>query len=74
LGIAICGVVISLWYYFGVIRAMYWGGQPTDLTPILISTPVRWALYGCIAALFWLGIAPNQILNLADLATRALKL
>lgn len=74
LGIALGGVVVSLWYYFGVIRAMYWGTKPADLTPIPIPTPVRWALYGCITALFWLGIAPNQILNLADLATRALKL
>ncbi|HXI50833.1 MAG TPA: NADH-quinone oxidoreductase subunit N, partial [Candidatus Saccharimonadales bacterium] len=33
IGVAIVGVVISLYYYFGVIRAIYWANEPADLSP-----------------------------------------
>lgn len=75
IGVAIVGVVISLYYYFGVIRAAYWPTE-TELTegaPIEVSRPARVALYICIAGMLWLGIAPNSALNLAEHAVRALK-
>jgi hypothetical protein len=34
-------VVISLYYYFGIIRAIYWSNNPTDLSPIPISLPMK---------------------------------
>ena len=46
---ALAGVVISLYYYFGVVRAMYWAGDAADLPPIQVSKPIRFTLYGCIA-------------------------
>jgi hypothetical protein len=27
-------MVISIYYYFGVVRAIYWSKEPADLTPI----------------------------------------
>ncbi|MHB9006782.1 MAG: NADH-quinone oxidoreductase subunit N [Limisphaerales bacterium] len=73
LGVAVFGVVVSLWYYFGVIRAMYWAPEFGELAPISVSGPVRWALYGAMAAMLWIGIMPNHIINLADLAAGSLK-
>src|SRR5262249_24247824 len=33
---ALAGVVISLYYYFGVIRAIYWSKDASDLSPICL--------------------------------------
>ena len=72
--VAIVGVVISLYYYFGVIRAIYWSKDPADLSPIEISKPIRVSLYGCIAGMLYLGMFPNAMVNLATEAVKALKL
>ena len=74
LGVAILGVVISLYYYFGVIRAIYWAPEPADLSPIPLSRPTRVALCFCIGSILWLGVFPNSILNLAEHAVAALRL
>jgi NADH-quinone oxidoreductase subunit N len=77
-GVAVVAVVISLYYYFGVIRAMYWPpegpeGAPDPATePIVVSHLTRVVLYGCIAGMLWLGVAPDKVLNLAEHAVRAL--
>jgi NADH-quinone oxidoreductase subunit N len=68
---AVAGVVISLYYYFGVVRAIYWSNDPADLSPIQISKPIRISLYGCVAGMLYLGIFPNC---LVELATQAVKL
>lgn len=72
LGVAIVGVVISLYYYFGVLRAMYWRSTERPLTPIRVEWPLQCALYGAMAAILWLGVMPNQITNLAELAVNSL--
>ncbi len=41
---ALIGVVISLYYYFGVIRAIYWSKNPEDLSPIELSSPQNFPL------------------------------
>ncbi|TAK99753.1 MAG: NADH-quinone oxidoreductase subunit N [Verrucomicrobia bacterium] len=69
---ALVGVVISLYYYFGVIRAIYWSKDAASREPILISTPMRVAIVGCIAGIFWLGVAPGAVLRLAESAVNAL--
>jgi NADH-quinone oxidoreductase subunit N len=69
--IAIVGVVISIWYYFGVIRAIYWSKEPADLSPIVISNPIRITLYACVAGMLFLGLFPNP---LVQAATRAAKI
>jgi NADH-quinone oxidoreductase subunit N len=70
---ALAGVVISLYYYFGVVRAIYWSKDVTDLSPIATSKPIRLSLYACVAGMFLLGVYPSPVVNLAADAARALR-
>ena len=65
---ALAGVVISLYYYFGVIRAIYWSKDAKDLSPIPLSAPAMITAWICIGGVFWLGLFPNTVLNLAQQA------
>jgi NADH-quinone oxidoreductase subunit N len=71
LGVALAGIVISLYYYFGVVRAIYWLPATQDVSAIEVPRPMRWMLYACIAGMLWLGIFPSSVVNLADHAVRA---
>jgi NADH-quinone oxidoreductase subunit N len=71
--IALAGVVISLYYYFGVVRAIFWSKYTPDLSPIFLSSPIKFSLAICIAGMLWLGIFPNTVLNLAEQAASVLK-
>ena len=66
-------MVISLYYYFGVVRAIYWSSDPSDLSPIVVSKPIRITLYGCIAGMLYLGLFPNRILEAATQAVKLLR-
>src|SRR6185503_13784799 len=57
-GVALVGVVISLYYYFGVIRAIYWGSEPADATPIAVTLPIKCSLGVCIVGMLFLGVYP----------------
>ncbi len=70
---ALAGVVISLYYYFGVIRAIYWSKDAPDLSPIALSAPAKVSVWVCIAGMFWIGLFPSVVLNLATEAVQALK-
>jgi NADH-quinone oxidoreductase subunit N len=70
---ALAGVVISLYYYFGVIRAIFWSKDAKDLSAIELSAPAKLTAWACIAGMFWIGIFPATILNLATAAASALK-
>jgi NADH-quinone oxidoreductase subunit N len=70
---ALVGVVISLYYYFGVIRSIYWSKDAADLSPIPVSRPAKLVICICIAGIFWLGLFPNALLKVAEEAVRALK-
>lgn len=72
LGVAIFGVVTSIYYYFGVVRAIYWSKEAPDLSPIEISTPARVAAYLCMAGMLWLGLFPGVMLGWADAAVKVL--
>jgi len=61
---ALVGVVISIYYYFGVVKAVYWG-QSNDKLPVPISWPAKLAIFVCIAGMLWLGLLPGGLLNLA---------
>ena len=69
---ALAGVVISLYYYFGVIRAIYWSKNVPDLSPIPLSSPAKLTLTICIAGMFWIGLFPATLLNLATEAVKSL--
>jgi NADH-quinone oxidoreductase subunit N len=73
LAVAIFGVVISLYYYFGIIRAIYWSRDPADLAPSHISWPMKISLYSCIAGMLYLGLFPNAVVNLAEQAVKVLR-
>ena len=66
IGVAIVGVVISLYYYFGVIRAIYWSQQPADLSPLPVSIPLKVSLATCIGGMLLLGVYPNALLHLTN--------
>jgi NADH-quinone oxidoreductase subunit N len=68
---AVVGVVISIYYYFGVIRAIYWG-QTDDNSPIQISCALRLAIYGCIAGMFWLGAFPGGWMHMVQTSANVL--
>ncbi len=65
---ALVGVVISLYYYFGVIRAIYWSKNVADASPIQLSSPIKFAICVCIAGMLWLGIFPATALDMANAA------
>jgi NADH-quinone oxidoreductase subunit N len=70
---ALAGVVISLYYYFGVIRAIYWSKDAADPAPLVLSWPAKAALYICLAGMLYLGMFPAQLLDAASAAVAVLK-
>jgi NADH-quinone oxidoreductase subunit N len=70
--VAMAGVIISLYYYFGVIRAIYWAANPADLSPIPISWPAKLSLWLCIAAMLYLGVLPGRLVLRTTEAARVL--
>jgi NADH-quinone oxidoreductase subunit N len=72
-GVALIGVVISLYYYFGVIRAIFWPRDVADMSPIRTSKPIRASLYACVAGMLFLGLYPNPLVNLAAEAVKTLR-
>ena len=71
-GVTIFGVVVSIYYYFGVVRAIYWSRETPDLSPIRISLPAKIALYACLVGMLWLGMFPNGAVKVADQAAASL--
>jgi len=66
--IALVGVVISIYYYFGVVRAIYWAKNGREQPPITLSSPMKFVLAVCVVAMFGLGLIPTPLLNLAAAA------
>lgn len=71
-GVAVVGVVISLYYYFSIIRSIYWSKDVNDLSSIPVSLATRLALLVCVAGILFLGIYPQPLLKLASQATQPL--
>jgi NADH-quinone oxidoreductase subunit N len=69
---ALVGVIISLYYYFGVVRAIYWSKDSGERSKISISMPMRFAIGACIAGMFWLGVFPGTLVNVATEAVKVL--
>jgi NADH-quinone oxidoreductase subunit N len=70
---AIAGVVISLYYYFGVVRVIYWSRDAADLSPIQPSRPVLVSIYACMLGMFVLGVLPGGLVKLANSAVQVLR-
>ena len=69
---ALAGVVISLRYYFNVVRAVYWSRESGDLTAIELSSPAKLFIWVSLVGIFWLGLFPNTVLELAREAVKSL--
>ncbi len=72
-GVAIVGVVISIYYYFGVIRAIYWSNEPSDLSPIPVSLPMKLSLGACIIGMLWIGIYPATLMRWVGYAVEGIR-
>ena len=73
LAVALVGVVVSLYYYFGMVRAAYWGNGTADLTPIRTTGAVRAALCISVGGILWLGILPDALIQASTPAVEVLK-
>jgi len=71
--VALVGVVISLYYYFGVVRAIYWGESAADKSVVVLSLPAKAAVLVCIAGILFIGVYPDPLLKAAELAVQALR-
>jgi len=71
--VALAGVAISFYYYFGVIRAIYWSKNAQDLSPIPMTGGAKFLVLLCMGGMLWIGIFPNTVLDLANAAAIALK-
>ena len=75
IGAAMIGVVISLYYYFGVIREIYWGTgrfweeKKPSAEPLDCPRTAEIVLLICLFGLIGLGLFPEPILSLAGEAT-----
>ena len=49
------------------------GEEAKDLSVLELSTPAKATAWICIAGMFWIGLFPNTVLNLATEATNVLK-
>jgi NADH-quinone oxidoreductase subunit N len=70
--VAVIGVVISLYYYFGIVRVIYWSKEPATVAAIPTSKPIWFSLYACVAGMLYLGLFPNGLVNVTAKAVKAL--
>jgi len=71
--VAVFGVVVSFWYYFGVVRAMYWGGTVSDPSPLRVPRLAGVSLTACMAGIVLLGVFPAAVWDAALSAVRDLR-
>ena len=71
--VAVIGVVISLAYYFGVVRAIYWSPPPADTAPIRLSPTMQVSLAVCMGGMLYLGLFPDAVVQAASEAVKALR-
>jgi NADH-quinone oxidoreductase subunit N len=67
--IGAAAVVVSLYYYFNVARAIYIS-EATDDSPIPVSLPARAGLYVCMMVMIGLGIYQRPLVEAATLAAK----
>ena len=71
-GVTLIGVVISLYYYLGVVKAIYWSKEIPDRSTISVSCPTKFALIVCIIGILYLGILPAKPLRLSERSALAI--
>ncbi len=73
-GVAIVGVVISFWYYFGVVRAIYGPEDGGEAGAVVVPPVLRVALVACVAGVLILGVFPGSVWDAALAAVSALRI
>lgn len=71
--VAVVGVVISLYYYLGVVRAIYWGEGKADGEAMVVSLPAKISVLACVAGILVIGIYPNPLMKAAEAAVAAFR-
>jgi NADH-quinone oxidoreductase subunit N len=70
---AVFGVIVSLYYYFGIIRVIYWSSMPpADLSMIRTPLITRLALVVCMAGILLIGVYPQPLMTMASRAIQPL--
>ena len=64
-------IVISMYYYLVVVKKIYIV-EPSDLSPIPITWPLKTVLYVSIAGVLILGVVPKPFIDVSMAATRVL--
>jgi NADH-quinone oxidoreductase subunit N len=73
--VACVGVVISLYYYFGVLRAAFFPKTtPTDLSALPIGGATKLAIILAIAGTLYLGVEPESLVKGAKQAAAGLEI
>jgi len=70
LAVAVFGVVVSIYYYFRIIRTIYWSKDTPDNSPVAIAWPTRMVLGLCVAAILYLGLLPDKPINWVNAAAK----
>ncbi|MBP8259606.1 MAG: NADH-quinone oxidoreductase subunit N [Verrucomicrobia bacterium] len=73
-GVALAGIVTSFYYYFGVVRAIYWSAPAAERPPIAVSRVAGAALGACLVGIVAAGVFPSPLLEAARLAAGALRI
>ncbi len=73
-GLTLVAAVIALYYYFGLVRAVYWGDTAGVTAPVPVGGPGRLALLACSAGVVGLGLVPGPVLAWARAAAHGLGL
>ncbi len=72
--ITLVAAVVAIYYYFGLVRAVYWGEEAGSASVGPVSRSARAALVACAAGVLGLGVFPGPVLGWARLAARGLGL
>ncbi len=72
-GLALVRILISFYYYLGVVRAIFWATNSGSTERILISEPSRAVLLVCISGLLYLGLLPSHVVDASAQAVQVLK-
>jgi NADH-quinone oxidoreductase subunit N len=61
--IALVGILISIYYYMRVVKAMYWDVPLEEAPPIRPSPVIRYALYASAAGMLYVGVMPDRLME-----------
>ena len=61
--VAVITVGAGFYYYFKVVRAIYWDAPPSSADKIIVSPLTRFAIIAMIAGTFLLGVYPQPIFD-----------